>query len=125
MDQAAIEDLFAAAPEIAPIRTRGMFGGHGVYAGEAMFGLVAYGELYLKVDDETRPAFEAAGARPFVYEAKGARSVMSYWTLPDAAQDDPDEAARFGRLALAAARRALAARRPRKAPKPRRTGVSP
>ncbi|WP_029031387.1 TfoX/Sxy family protein [Salinarimonas rosea] len=114
MDEAAIQDLFAAAPELSPIRTRRMFGGLGVYAGEAMFALVAYGELYLKVDDETKPAFEEAGARPFVYEAKGARSVMSYWTLPDAAQDDPDEAARWGRLALAAARSAAAAKRPRK-----------
>ncbi|MGP9819480.1 TfoX/Sxy family protein [Salinarimonas sp. NSM] len=119
MDEAAIQDLFAAAPELSPIRTRRMFGGLGVYAGEAMFALVAVGELYLKVDAETKPAFEAAGARPFVYEAKGTRSEMSYWSLPDAAQDESDEAARFGRLALAAARRALAARRPRREPRGR------
>lgn len=115
MDQAAIEDLFAAAPDLAPLRTRRMFGGLGVYSGDVMMALVAYGELYLKVDEETKPAFEAAGARPFVYESTGKRTAMSYWTLPDAAQDDPDEAARWGRLALAAARRAAAAKRSRKA----------
>ncbi|WP_372425531.1 TfoX/Sxy family protein [Salinarimonas chemoclinalis] len=121
MDEAAIQDLFAAAPEFAPIRTRRMFGGLGVYAGAAMVALVARGELYLKVDAETKPAFEAAGARPFVYESKGTRATMSYRSLPDAAQDDPDEAARYGRLALAAARRALAARETRRRPRRRAT----
>ncbi|WP_349371887.1 TfoX/Sxy family protein [Salinarimonas sp.] len=112
MDDAAIQELFAAAPELAPIRTKRMFGGLGVYSGDLMVGLVAYGELYLKVDETTKPAFEAAGARPFVYESKGKRSVMSYWTLPDPAQDDPDQAARWGRLALQAARRTAAAKPP-------------
>lgn len=121
MDQAAIEDVFAAAPDLAPLRTRRMFGGLGVYSGGVMMALVAYGELYLKVDDETKPAFEAAGARPFVYESTGKRAVMSYWTLPDPARDDPEEAARWGRLALAAARRAAGAKRPRE----RKTGPKP
>lgn len=115
MDEAAIQDLFAAAPELAPLRTKRMFGGLGVYSGDLMMALVAYGELYLKVDEETKPAFEAVGARPFVYAGKDRPSVMSYWTLPDAAHDDPDEVARWGRLALAAARRAAGKRsRPRK-----------
>lgn len=112
MDEAAIQELFASAPELAPIRAKRMFGGLGVYSGDLMFGLVAYGELYLKVDDTTKPAFEAAGARPFVYESKGKRAVMSYWTLPDPALDDPDEAARWGRLALQAAKRTATAKRP-------------
>ena len=36
---------------------------------------------------------------------------MSYWRLPDAALDDPDEAARWGRLAVDAARRSASPRR--------------
>lgn len=112
MDEAAIRELFAAAPDLAPLRAKRMFGGLGIYSGELMVGLVAYGDVYLKVDDASKPAFEAAGARPFVYEGNGKRSVMSYWTLPDPAQDDPDEAAHWGRLALEAARRAAARQRP-------------
>ena len=34
-----------------------MFGGHGIYWGETIFGLVFQGQLYLKVDDQSRPAF--------------------------------------------------------------------
>ena len=87
-----------------------MFGGQGIYAGELMFALEASGELYLKVDDGTLPVFRAAGSRPFVYEKEGRKAQMSYWRLPDNALDDPDEAARWGRLALEAATQAAAAR---------------
>jgi DNA transformation protein len=103
VDSEAIRDLFAS---LGPVRTRRMFGGQGVYAGEVMFALEADGELYLKVDDRTLPAFRSAGSRPFVYERDGRTTQMSYWRLPDRALDDPDEAARWGRLAMEAATRA-------------------
>ena len=103
MDEAAIQDLFE---EVGPVRCRRMFGGLGIYAGDVMFALEAGGELYLKADDGTRGAFEAAGSRPFAYEKDGRRVAMSYWRLPDGALDDPAEAARWARLALDAARRA-------------------
>ena len=103
MDTEAIRDLFVG---IGPVRIRKMFGGQGVYSGERMFALEAYGELYLKVDEASVEAFRAAGSRPFVYEKDGRRMQMSYWLMPDAALDDPDAAARWGRLALDAAVRA-------------------
>jgi DNA transformation protein len=105
VDAADIQDLFAG---LGPLRIRRMFGGQGIYSGDAMFALEAAGELYLKTDSETVGAFEAAGSRPFVYRKDGKSTAMSYWRLPEAALDDPDEAARWGRLALEAARRAAA-----------------
>ena len=48
MDPEAICDLFVA---LGPVRTRRMFGGHGIYAGDLMFALETGGELYLKADD--------------------------------------------------------------------------
>jgi DNA transformation protein and related proteins len=113
----AIADLFAA---LGPVRCRRMFGGQGVYLNGTMFALEAGRELYLKADDASRPTFEQAGSEPFTYEAKGRRTVMSYWRLPAEALDDPDEAARFGRLALeAAARGGMAVKRRRRTPAPR------
>ena len=85
-----------------------MFGGQGIYSGELMFALEIGGELYLKTDDGTVPAFRSAGSRPFVYEKQGRKTEMSYWRLPDGALDDPDEAVRWGRLALQAAEHAAA-----------------
>ena len=103
MDPDTIRDLFAS---LGPIRTRRMFGGQGVYSGELMFALEIDGELFLKTDDITVPAFRSAGSRPFVYERDGRATTMSYWRLPDEALDDPDEAARWGCLGLEAAKRA-------------------
>ena len=82
-----------------------MFGGKGIYADEVMFALEADGELYLKIDDGTVASFRSAGSKPFAYEKDGRTIEMSYWRLPDGAADDPDEAARWARLAIAAATR--------------------
>ena len=111
MDPEAIRDLFAS---LGAIRIRRMFGGQGVYAGELMFALEADGELYLKTDDSTVPAFRSAGSRPFTYEKDGRETQTSYWRLPDKAVDDPDESARWGRLALEAASRAAGTRKPKR-----------
>jgi DNA transformation protein and related proteins len=110
VDADAIRDLFAA---LGPVRVRKMFGGQGIYRDDLMFGLEAGGELFLKADAETAGAFAAAGSRQFVYTKDGRPTPMSYWRLPDAALDDPDEAARWGGLAVAAAQRAAANKKPK------------
>jgi DNA transformation protein len=111
VDPGAILDLFAG---LGPIRLRRMFGAQGVYLDEVMFALAAGGELYLIVDAVTLDSFRAAGSHPFTYERQGRTARLNYWRLPDAAMEDPDEAARWARLALDAARRSS-----RKRPKTR------
>ncbi len=106
MDADAILDLFRP---LGPVIVKRMFGGKGVFADGRMFALEADGEIYLKVDDATRPIFEAAGLRPFTYSpARGGEIVMSYCLLHPAAFDDEDELLRWGRLALDASRRSAA-----------------
>lgn len=78
-----------------------------------MFGLVADGALFLKVDGANRPAFEALGLPPFTYEAGGRRTVMSFSAAPEDALDDPEALRGWFEGAREAALRALAARRPR------------
>jgi DNA transformation protein and related proteins len=90
-------------------RARAMFGGHGLYVDDVFVALVAFNRLYLKVDSQTRPTFEAAGSQPFVYEGKGKPMTMSYWTAPEEALDSPEAMQPWARLALQAA---LAARTP-------------
>lgn len=105
-------ELFGA---LGPIRIKNMFGGAGVYAGELFFAIIADEKLYMKVDDENRAKFEAEGLSPFVYDpSKGERGTMSYYELPDAAYDDPDEACEWARSALDAALRAARKKRPKK-----------
>lgn len=87
------------------VTARRMFGGHGLYCEGLMFALVADHSLYLKVDDQNRPDFEALGCTPFTYTLKDKPMALSYWSAPEAMFDDPSEAVRWARLAWDAAAR--------------------
>jgi len=99
-------------------RSRRMFGGHGLYVDDLFVALIAFDRLYLKVDAQTRPRFEAAGCEPFVYDAKGQSVTLGYFTAPDEAIESPALMQPWARLALEAALRARAAKAV--ATKPRR-----
>ena len=83
-----LHDLFY---DVAPVTTRAMFGGHGVYRARVIIAIVVSETLYLTVDQLTRPAFAAQECAPFVYEAKGRSVPMSYWSTPEAALDSPQD----------------------------------
>jgi DNA transformation protein len=104
-------ELFAP---FRPVAVKRMFGGAGIYADGHCFAIELDGEVYLKVDEASRAAFEAAGSRPAVYVAKGKPMEMSKWRLPAAAYDDKQKLKRWASLGLEAARRAAAARANRK-----------
>ena len=88
------------------VSAKRMFGGHGIYHAGVMFALIADGQLYLKVDDESRAAFEAENLQAFVYEAKGRRVSLSYFRAPDAMLDEPDVAREWAERGWQAALRA-------------------
>ena len=111
-----LHDLFSA---FAPVTTRAMFGGHGVYRDGVILAIVIDETLYLKVDDATRAAFEAEGSVPFVYEAKGKAVPMSYWTVPDEALDSPQEFRPWAQRAWEAA-----LRKPKPKPKSKKRKAS-
>jgi DNA transformation protein len=98
-----LRDLLAPVGAIAIKR---MFSGAGIYCDGVMFGLVADDLLYLKADEATRARYEGEGLKPFTYQGKAKRVVMSYWRAPERAYDDPDEMVDWAREALQAARRA-------------------
>lgn len=81
-----LEDFFAPFLRVSLKR---MFGGHGIYAEGRILALEIEGEIFLKVDDQTRGFFESHGSTPFVYEKKvGQQMVMSYYRVPAEAYDD-------------------------------------
>ncbi|MEM1384101.1 MAG: TfoX/Sxy family protein [Pseudomonadota bacterium] len=96
---------------LGPLSIKRMFGGAGIFCGDAMIGLIADDTLYLKTDERLAEAYEAAGSEPFVYEAKGKTTVLSYWRLPDSAMDDPEEALGWARRSLVPAEAAAAKKR--------------
>jgi len=95
---------------IGPVRARAMFGGHGLYCGDVMIGLVDDDEIFLKTDEATRPRFEEAGCRQWIFEGGGKRMESSYFRPPDLAHESPEDMETWGRLALEAARRAARAK---------------
>ena len=91
---------------LGPCQARRMFGGYGIYLDGLMFGLIAYERLYLKVDADSEPRWQAAGGEPFVYDGKGKPVKMSYYTPPAEALESPELMRPWARLALEAALRA-------------------
>src|SRR5579871_1824221 len=104
-DLAFAVDLFSGLGDVS---ARRMFGGAGLYAGSVMFGLVDDGRIFLKTDEALAADLRAAGAVSWAYvERKGPKAGLSqetsYWSLPESALDDPDEAVAWARRALAVA----------------------
>lgn len=104
MDKDHIEEIFQS---LGPVTIRRMFGGQGIYHMGKILALVVHGELLFKADKESAPAFAEAGSRQWEYESKtGKPAFMPYWSIPEEAYDDPDEMARWVRLAYEASVRA-------------------
>lgn len=109
-------ELFAG---VGAISVKRMFGGAGVYAEGLMFALLADETIYIKTDTALKAELMGEGSSPFVWMPEngpraGEKVEMGYWRLPEAALDDPDLAAQWGRKALNVARaKATSTRRPR------------
>jgi DNA transformation protein and related proteins len=103
MDAESVRELFG---EFGPVSVRRMFGGQGIFVEGLMIALISGGVIYFKADATTIPQFEAEGLAPFSYATKdGARTLGSYWRMPDRLYDDPEDLARWAREARAAALR--------------------
>ncbi len=103
MDNAAIEEMFEG---LGPVSIRRMFGGKGIYHQGLIIAIDFRDGILLKADETSAPAFKAAGATQWAYEGKKGRPVlMPYWSIPDAALDDPDEIRNWVNMAFEAALR--------------------
>ena len=117
-----ILDQLSALPAL---RSRSMFGGHGLYSGASIFGMVIDGQTYLKVGDDNRPDYEARGSKPFMYAHKSGKAIaMSYWAVPDEVLDDREELLAWAQAALRVAQpkasaKAAAKPQPKAAAKPK------
>ncbi len=109
-DEKYIDFLLEWLAPLGLITARAMFGGHMVYRGGIPFALVAGGVLYLKVDDQTRPRFEALGLEPFrPYEDRS--EVMQYYPPPPEFFDNADAMREWGGEAVEVGRRAQAGKK--------------
>lgn len=110
-----VKELFAG---LGPVQIKRMFGGAGGYADGVMFLLLAYDAIHIKVDDALKAELRDEGSGPFEWTPQsgpraGETIDLGYWRLPESALDDPDEAAVWGRKALAIAHAKAKAKKPK------------
>jgi len=76
---------------LGAVQAKRMFGGHGLFLSDVMFGLIVWDTLYLKVDEHNRSAYEQRGLGPFSYTSQQGRpGKMSYYEAPSDSLDDPE-----------------------------------
>ena len=101
-DIAYATDLFAP---LGHITSRKMMGGASIYADGQIFSILrSDGVLMIKAKDALADDLEAEGSFKFTMEDKktGKERSMHYWSMPDAAFDDPEEACAWARKSLKA-----------------------
>ena len=80
------------------VRSRGMFGGHGIYSGGTFFALVAVGRLYFKTNESTRRRYLDAGMAPFA--PKPDQVLKNYYEVPVDVMEDDGELTEWAREAI-------------------------
>ncbi|MDI4632988.1 TfoX/Sxy family protein [Pelomonas sp. V22] len=105
---------------LGSVRSRRMFGGHGLYVDDFFIAIVAGDQLFLKTDEQTRSRFEAEGCTPFCFPQKDGELVStSYFRPPEEALESPALLQPWARLALDAALRAAQAKTSKTPKKPK------
>lgn len=112
-----VKELFAG---VGRVQIKRMFGGAGGYVDGVMFLLLGNDTIYIKSDEALKAELREEGSGPFEWTPQsgpraGETIDLGYWRLPDSALDDPDEAALWGRKALAIAEAKAKAKPPKKA----------
>jgi DNA transformation protein len=106
-----VEFVLESLQPLEGVSARRMFGGWGIYKDGLMFALIARDQLYFKVDDGNRAAYEQADLPYFTDTEKGKPIRMPYREAPSAGFDDPEILCAWARAAYAAALRTRRCRR--------------
>jgi DNA transformation protein len=110
--QKLVDEIDIKLAPLGHFRSLRMFSGYGLYLDGIIFGLVARDRFWLRVDDHSRPDFQAAGMEPFAYSRDGKSVSLTYFRCPDPVLADPAELRKWAKEARrASAERAKPARR--------------
>ena len=76
---------------IRNITYKHMFGGYGIYKNGIIFAIIAWDQLYFKVDERTVDAYKKLGSEHFTYERGGKTASLHYWTVPEEIMSDKEK----------------------------------
>lgn len=107
-----VQDHFSG---LGSFEIKRMFGGAGALKGGAMFAILGDDTVWLKADAVLAAEMAEVGSRQFSMDGKAGVRTLPYWSMPEAALDDPDEAVRWARRSVEIALRPKpASKRPRR-----------
>lgn len=75
-----------------------MFGGFGLYCGEAFFAIIGAGQLYFLTDEATRKTYIGRGKGPF--RPSESQTLSSYYEVPLDVLEDAEELEAWARQAV-------------------------
>jgi DNA transformation protein and related proteins len=84
--------------ELGYISSRPLFGGHGVYWNDVIFGILFRGRLYFKVDEGSKGDYLARGMGPF--RPNEWQTLKSYYEVPPEVLDDQEPLLSWAREAI-------------------------
>ena len=98
-DIAFAKELFSG---LGDVTSRKMMGGLCLYHDGTIFAIIhSDGRIYIKGAGDFQNVLEAEGLTRWTYQRDGGKvTAMPYWTLPEAALDDPETACDWARRAL-------------------------
>lgn len=82
-------DTMSDLQAVAPVTSRRMFGGVGLYCDGIFFALMDNDKLYFKVNDSNREEYEAAGMGMF--HPYGDERTMPYYEVPPSTIENPTD----------------------------------
>lgn len=87
---------------VSDVRVRAMFGGYGIYAGEAFFGIIHDGRLFFRTTPETVQTYIDHGMKHF--EPKPGQALKNYFEVPIDVIEDDSELVTWAREAIQSGR---------------------
>jgi DNA transformation protein and related proteins len=84
--------------ELGEITFRPLFGGHGIYWNDVIFGIQFRGRLHFKVDDQSKHEYLARGMGPFRPNER--QTLKSYFEVPPEVLDDQEVLLSWAREAI-------------------------
>ena len=96
----ALERIKTHLRGLGDITSRPLFGGHGIYWRDVIFGIVFRGRLYLKVDEESKSEYLTRGMGPFRPNER--QTLKSYFEVPPSIIEDREALQSWAREAIRA-----------------------
>lgn len=105
------------------VEVKRMFGGAGLYRDGVGFAILDNDTFFLKADAAMGAELKKRRCKPWVYSVKKDGTVrdIAYWSLPDTAADDPEEAVELVKRSFVIAARAAKEKAGKKKPAAKKT----